>query len=65
MPDLTPRQPRLVGHMSDATGRSVAIFVDRDVVVIRWSGQDIRLGLGQRDTFMRLFMTAERQAEDT
>ena len=59
----TPAQPRLIGHFSDTRGNSVAISVDRDAVVIRRGGQDIRLGAAGRDVFMRLFMDAERQAE--
>ena len=66
MPDdwKTPSQPRLIGHLNDASGRSVAVSVDRDEVVITYGGQKLRLSLDERDTFMRIFMQAERQAED-
>ncbi len=65
MPDdwKTPSQPNLIGHLNDASGHSVAVSVDRDAVVIRCNGQDIRLGDAERDTFIRLFMMAERHAE--
>ena len=59
----TPSQPRLIGHLNDAHGRSVAVSVDRDAVIIRRGGQDIRLGAAERDTFMRIYHEAERQAE--
>ena len=59
----TPSHARLIGHLNDAHGRSVAISVDGDAVVIRRGGQDIRLGADERDTFMRIYMEAERQAE--
>ena len=65
MPDdwKTPSKPRLIGHLNDSHGHSVAISVDRDAVVIRRGGQDIRLDAYDRDTFMRIYMEAERQAE--
>ena len=65
MPDdwKTPSKPRLIGHLNDAHARSVAISVDGDAVVIRRGGQDIRLDAYDRDTFMRIYMEAERQAE--
>ena len=65
MPDdwKTPSQPRLVGHLNDASGNSVGFSVSRDQVVIRRGGVNIRLSAAERDPFMRLFMQAERQAE--
>jgi len=65
MPDdwKTPSQPRLIGHLNDASGNSVAVSADRDAVVIRCGGQDIRLRDADRDPFIRLFMMAERHAE--
>ena len=59
----TPRQPRLIGDLNDTHGHSVAISVDRGDVIIRRGGQDIRLDAYDRDTFMRIYMEAERQAE--
>ena len=58
----TPGKRHLVGHMRDATGRSLAVSADEDAVILRWAGQDIRLRADERDPFMRLFMTAEREA---
>ncbi len=58
----TPSQPRLIGHMNDASGRSVAFSVDRHEVVICYGGQKLRLGADGRDPFIRLFMQAEREA---
>ena len=65
MPDdwKTPGKPLLIGHLSDASGHSVAVSADRGAVVIRRGGQDIRLGNADRDVFIRLFMMAERHAE--
>ena len=65
MPDdwKTPSQPRLIGHMKDASGNSVAFCVSGDQIIIRRGGQDIRLGADERDTFMRIYIEAERQAE--
>ena len=59
----TPRQPRLIGHLNDARRHSVAISVDRDAVVIRRGGQDIRLRAAARDMFSRLYFQAEREAD--
>ena len=59
----TPSQPRLIGHLNDAHGHSVALSVDGGDVVIRRGGQDIRLSAEERDTFMRIFVEAGRQAE--
>ena len=49
--------------MTDASGHSVAFLVIGGDVIIRRSGQEIRLGAAERDRFIRLFMDAERQAE--
>ena len=62
MPDLTPAQPRLIGHMRDVTGRSLAVSADRDTVILRWAGQSIRLGPAERAVFIRLFMLAKGEA---
>ena len=59
----TPATPSLTGHMTDASGHSVAFLVIGGDVIIRRSGQEIRLGAAERDRFIRLFMDAERQAE--
>jgi hypothetical protein len=59
----TPRQPRLVGHLNDASGRSVAVSVDRHEVVISYGGQKIRLGPDGRDLFSRLYFEAAWEAD--
>ena len=59
----TPSQPRLIGHLSDAHGRSVALSVDRGDVLIRHLGTSMRLSAKERDLFGRIYMEAERQAE--
>ena len=59
----TPSQPRLIGHLTDAYGHSVAISIDRDDIIIRRGGHDIRLAAAERDTIMRIYMQAERPAE--
>ena len=65
MPDdwKTPTKPRLIGHMTDASGHSVAFLVVGGDSIIRRSGQEIRLGAAERDRFIRLFMDAEREIE--
>jgi hypothetical protein len=60
----TPRQPRLVGHLNDASGHSVAFSVDRDAVIIRRGGEDMRLGPDERDLFSRRYFEAEAAAEE-
>ena len=57
----TLSQPRLIGHMTDAYGHSVAISIDRDDIIIRRGGHDIRLAAAERDTIMRIYMQAERR----
>ena len=59
----TPTQPRLIGHMKDASGSSVAFCVSGDQIIIRRGGQDIRLSADGRDPFIRLFMQAEREIQ--
>ena len=59
----TPSRSRLIGHMNDTDGNSVAVSVSRDVIIIRRAGQDIRLCGARVTVFMRLLMDAERQAE--
>ena len=65
MPDdwKTPSPPRLIGHLNDAHGHSVAISVDRGDVLIRRGGQDIRLGADELELFMQLFCQALSQVE--
>lgn len=59
----TPRQPELIGHLKDASGNSVAISVDRNEVLIRQHGIDIRLGPAERDLFPPLYFAAETEAD--
>jgi hypothetical protein len=49
--------------MSEASGHSVAFLVSGGDIIIRRSGQDIRLSAAERDTFIRLFTRTELQAE--
>ena len=56
-------QLRLIGHLKDGGGRSVAVGVVRDVVVIRQHGVDIRLGPAERDLFSRRYFEAVAGAE--
>lgn len=59
----TPRQPRLVGHVNDASGDSVAFLQDRDVVLIQQHGLSIRIGPDERETFVRWLWETEAKAE--